>query len=133
MVHDGDDATFINTDLLPGRLGHVEMRPRWVAPAAVVIGEDVVGRAKVRGRDGDRHTRLAKQRIRALSVACELVALPTRGAVIEQHGAQRRRACPVPFREEVTIPARATCNMQYIEPIASVNTQKNKIDRACTQ
>ena len=70
--------TFINTDLLPGWLGHVKVRPWRVAPSAIVIGEGVVGRTEVCGSDGDRNTGLAKQRVRTLAIACDLVALPAR-------------------------------------------------------
>ena len=91
MVHDGDDATFINTNLLPGRLGHVEVRPWRVAPAAVVIGEGIVGRAEVRGRHRHRDAWFAPHRICQLAIACNLVALSTCRTVVEQHRAQRRR------------------------------------------
>ena len=60
LVHDGDDATSINTDLLPGLLGHVEVWPWRVAPASVVIAEGVIWRAEVCGSDSHRHTGLAK-------------------------------------------------------------------------
>ena len=111
LVHDRDDATFINTDLLPGWLGHIKVRPWRVAPAAIIIGEGVVGRTEVCGSDGDRNAGLAKQRVCTLAVACNLVTLPARGAIIKQHGAQSGRACPVSFGEEVAIPACATCNI----------------------
>ena len=83
LVHYGDDATFINTDFLPGRLGHVEVRPWHVAPAAIIIGEGVIRWAKVSGRHGHCHARLTKQRVRALAITCDLVTLPARGAVVE--------------------------------------------------
>jgi hypothetical protein len=111
LVHDGDDATFVNTNLLPGWLGHVKVRPWRVAPAAIVIGEGVVGRTEVCGSDGDCNAGLAKQRVRTLAVACNLVTLPARGAIIKQHGAQSGCACPVPFREEVAVTACATCSI----------------------
>ncbi|KAB8086783.1 hypothetical protein EE612_010312, partial [Oryza sativa] len=89
LVDDGDDAGTVNTDLLPGRLRHIEVRPWRVAPAAVVAGEVPVGRAEVGGGDGDRDAGPAPLRC-PLAVAGDLVALPARRAVVEQRRAQRR-------------------------------------------
>ena len=108
-VHNGDDTTLIDADLQPGRLRHVEVWPPCVAPAAVVVREVVVRRAEVGGRDRHRNSRLAEPGFRPLAVARDLVALPAGGAVVEEHGAQRRRPRPVPRRVQVPVAARSTC------------------------
>ena len=70
FVHGGgDDAGAVDANLLPGRLRHVEVHPRRVAPAAAVAGQRVVGRAEVGGSDGDRDAGPAEHRIRSLAVA----------------------------------------------------------------
>ena len=74
MVHDGDDATAVDADLLPGRLRHVEVWALLIAPPA--IGQRQVGRAEVGGRDGHRDAGLAEPRVGSLAVARDLVALP---------------------------------------------------------
>ncbi|KAB8084081.1 hypothetical protein EE612_006543, partial [Oryza sativa] len=86
-VGDGHDAGAVHADLEEGRLGHVEVGARRVAPAAVVVGERVVRRAQVGGGDGDA----ARQAPLPIVVAPQLVARPARRAVVEQHRAQRRR------------------------------------------
>lgn len=109
-----DDATAIDADLLPGRLGHVEVRPRWVAPTAVVAGEIVIRRAEVGGGDGDGGAAgEAPPRIR-LGVAGDPVALPARLAVVEQRRAKRRRVRAVPRRVQVAIPTRTAWNSTII-------------------
>ena len=85
------------------------MRPRRVAPAAVVAGQRVVGRAEVGGRDCHRDAGLAERRVRPLAVAGDLVALPARRAVVEERRAQRRRPRPVALRVQVAVPASAAC------------------------
>ena len=110
LVEDRDDAAAVDADLLPRRLGHVEVLPRRVAPPAVVAGLGVVGRAQVGGGDGHRHARLAPPAV--LLVALHLVALPARRAAVEHRQAQRRRVRAVPRRVQVAIPARATCTSQ---------------------
>ena len=59
LVEHRDDAGAVDADVLPCGLGHVEVRARRVAPAAVVIGQRPVGRAEVGGSDGDGHAGLA--------------------------------------------------------------------------
>ena len=86
-VHDGDDAGAVDADLLPRRLRHVEVGARRVAPAAVVAGQRVVGRAEVGGRDCHRDAGLAERRVRPLAVAGNLEALPAGGAVVEERRA----------------------------------------------
>ena len=108
MVVDGNNAAAVDADLEPSRLGHVEVLPGRVAPAAVVVGQRVVGRAKVGGRDGHRRAADAEPRVR-LVVARDPVALPARGAVVEQRRAQRRRVRAVPRRVQVPIPTSSTC------------------------
>nr|ACL53845.1 unknown [Zea mays] len=100
---DGHDAGAVLRDAEEGRLGHVEVRARRVAPAAVVAGEAVVGRAEVGGRDGDG----ARQAPPPVVVAPQLVAGPARRAVVEQRRAQRRRARAVPRAVQVAVPAGA--------------------------
>ena len=110
FVHGGgDDAGAVDANLLPGRLRHVEVRPRRVAPAAVVAGQRVVGRAEVSGGDGDGDAGLAGRQVRPLAVAGDLVALPARRAVVEERRAQRRRPRPVAPRVQVAVPASAAC------------------------
>jgi hypothetical protein len=108
LVVDGHDAAAVDADLEPGRLGHVEVLPRRVAPAAVVVGQRVVGRAQVGGGDGHRRAADAEPRVR-LVVAGDPVALPARGAVVEERRAQRRRVRAVPRRVQVAVPTSPTC------------------------
>jgi hypothetical protein len=84
------------------------VRARRVAPAAVVAGEGVVGRAQVGPGDGHRPPLQAPPRL-GLVVARDLVALPARRAVVEQRRAQRRRVRPVPRPVQVPVPTRPTC------------------------
>jgi len=104
-VGDGHDAGAVLRDLEEGRLRHVEVRARRVAPAAVVAGEAVVGRAEVGGRHGDG----ARQARLPVVVAAQLVAGPARRAVVEQRRAQRRRVRAVPRAVHVPVPTRAAC------------------------
>ncbi|WVZ77097.1 hypothetical protein U9M48_024998, partial [Paspalum notatum var. saurae] len=110
FVHDGDDASTVDTDLLPSRLCHVEVRPWRVAPAALVAGQLIVGWAEVGGGDHDRDAWFAKHGVRPLAVACDLVALPTGNPVIEERCAQRRRSRTIPLRIQIAVPARAACH-----------------------
>ena len=115
LVHDRDDASTVDANLLPSRLRHVEVRPRRVAPAAVVAGEVPVGRAEVGGGDGDRDAGLAPLR-RPLAVAGDLVALPARRAVVEQRRAQRRVPRAVPLRVQVDVAARPAHGARRVRP-----------------
>jgi hypothetical protein len=101
-VCDGHDAGAVLRDLEEGRLRHVEVRARRVAPAAVVAGEAVVGRAEVGGRDGDG----ARQARLPGVVAPQLVAGPAGRAVVEQRRAERRRVRAVPAAVHVAVAAR---------------------------
>jgi hypothetical protein len=105
LVEDGDDAAAVDADVLPRRLGHVEVGPRRAAPAAV--GERVVGWAQVGGRDGDAGAGLAPHG--PAGVAPDAVALAARGAVVEQHLAQRGVQHSVARVVQVVVAARATC------------------------
>jgi hypothetical protein len=60
LVHDGDDATLIDADLLSGRLRHVEVLARKVAPSAVVIQERFVGALDLGGPSTCRLARSMK-------------------------------------------------------------------------
>ncbi|RRT42034.1 hypothetical protein BHE74_00016296 [Ensete ventricosum] len=102
------DPAAVDADLLPRRLGHVEVLARGVAPPAVVVGERVVGGAEVGGGDRHRHAPDAPPGIR-LEVADDLVALPARRAVVEQRRAQG--GCPgaVPRRVQVAVATSSTC------------------------
>ncbi len=106
MVEDGDDASAVDANVLPGRLGHVEVRAGCVAPAAV--GEVIVGRTVVGARHGDRLAELAPVG-RLAVVADDEVALPARRAVVEQRRAQRCVVDAVALVVQVAVPARATC------------------------
>jgi hypothetical protein len=81
------------------------VRPRRVAPAAVVGGQRPVARAQVGGRHGDRVAGLAP--IGLADIACDGSALPARRAVIEHYRAQRRVVGAVPGVVQVAVPARA--------------------------
>lgn len=107
LVEDGDDAAAVDADVLPRRLGHVEVGPRRAAPAAV--GERVVGRAQVGGGDRDGVAGLAVLAARTRPVAGDEVALPAGRAVVEQGRAQRRGVDAVPRVVQVVVPACATC------------------------
>lgn len=84
------------------------MGPRRVAPAAVVRGQGVVGRAEVGGRNDDGGTPLDAP----LPVvdALDLEAGPADDAAVEYRRAHCRRLHPVALAVEVPVPARATCN-----------------------
>ena len=88
-VGDGDDAAFVEGDLLEGGLGHVEVLERGVAPAAVGGGERDVGRAEVGGRHDDGGA-AGDTPLRVVG-ALHLEARATRQAPVEQRRAQRRR------------------------------------------
>jgi len=111
LVHDGDDTAAVDTDLLKCRLRHVEVRAMLIAPTP--LGQRHVGRAEVCGRDGHRDTRFTEHRVSSLAVTGDFVALPARGAVVEEDRAQRRRPRTIALGVEVPIPARAACH-QYI-------------------
>jgi hypothetical protein len=108
LVHNGDDATLIDADLFPGWLRHVEVLARQVTPPTVVIRKRFIRRAKVCSCDGYSNSRFAERWVGQLAVTRDLVALSARGAIVEQHRAQRRCPCPVPLRVQVAIPARST-------------------------
>ena len=107
LVLDSDDAALDDADVLPRRLGHVEVRAARAAPAAV--GQCVVGRAQVGGGDSDGVAGLAPLATQTCWVAGDEVALPARRAVIEQGRAQRRGVDTVPRVVQVVVPACATC------------------------
>jgi hypothetical protein len=104
-VLDRHDAGAGDGDLREGRLGEVEVRLRRVAPPAVVVGERIVGRAEVGGRDDGGTTRQAAAAAGAADLKARAAALP----VVEQRGAQRRGVLPVPRAVQVAIPARSSC------------------------
>lgn len=108
LVDDWDDAPAIHAYLFPCWLRHVKVRPGWVAPAAVITGQSVVGWAEVGSRHGNRGAGLAPPGV-TLAVAGDLVALPARSTVVEEGRAQRRRSRAVSRGVEVPVPARATC------------------------
>ena len=108
MVDHGHDATAVDANLEPGGLGHVEVLAGRVTPAAVIIRQGVVGRAQVGGGDGHRCATYAEPRVR-LVVAGDPVALPTRGAIVEQRCAQRRRVRAVARGVQVAVPTGASC------------------------
>jgi hypothetical protein len=107
-VGDGNNAGPVERDALEHGLRHVEVGARRVAPAAVVGGERVVGRAEVGGRhhDGARQARVAPAPRR---VAAHLEAGAAAEPVVEERRAQRRRVGAVPLAVEVAVPARTAC------------------------
>ena len=111
-----------------GRLGHVEVRAGRVAPAAVVAGEAVVGRAEVGGRHGDG----ARQARTPGVVAPQLVARPARRAVVEQRRAQRRRVRAIPLAVQVAVTASPACKLKTISiVILAVELQQHAAFTGC--
>lgn len=51
LVNDRDDTASVDTDLFPGRLGHVEMLKRRIAPTSIVARKSEVGRTEIGGGD----------------------------------------------------------------------------------
>lgn len=101
----GHDSGSVLSDLEERRLGQVEVLEGRVAPAAVVVRQGVVGRAKVCGGDGDG-VREAPSRV---VVAPHLVACPAAQSVVEQGRAQRCGVCAVPLAVQVAVPACPSC------------------------
>ncbi|BAS87106.1 Os03g0822033, partial [Oryza sativa Japonica Group] len=93
-VGDGDDAGAVLGDVEEHGHGEVEVGARRVAPAAVVGGEGVVGRAEVGGGDEDggapRVAPLPPGLVHALDLEARAAALPG----VEQRRAQRRVVHP---------------------------------------
>ena len=106
-----DNAGLVDGDGGPRRLRHVEVAAGRVAPAAVVAGQRVVGRAVVGGRDGDGRARLAHGAL--AGVADDCVARAAHGAVVEQRRAQRRVVQPVAGVVQVAEPTRSSCRSIY--------------------
>ena len=94
-VRDGDDAGAVLGDLEEHGHGEVEVGPGRVAPAAIVGGESVVGRAEVGGGDEDGGAAV----VAPLGVvgALDLEAGPAAQPVVEERRAQRRRLHAVPL------------------------------------
>lgn len=109
LVDDRDDSASVNADLLPSRLGHVEVLERRVAPSAIVVRQSEVGWAEIGRRHRHRRPFHAPPWIR-LVIAHDLEALPARCAVVEQRRAQRRRPRPVPSLVQVPVPTSSACN-----------------------
>lgn len=79
---DGDDSGAILGDLEEHRHSEIEVRPRRVAPSAIVAGLSKVGRAKVgRGDEDGRATRVTPLRI---TRAFELETSAATVTVVEQ-------------------------------------------------
>lgn len=93
------------SDLEEGGLCHVEMLEGRVAPPAVVVGQVVVGRAKVGGGDRDG----AGQAPPGLPAAPHLVACPAREPVVKQGRAQGRSVGAVALTIQVSVPTCPTC------------------------
>lgn len=107
LVDHRHNPAAVDANLLPCRLGHVEMLARWVAPPTVVIGKCIVWRAKVGGGDGHRHAFFAPPGVR-LVIAHDLVALPACSPIIEQGRAQSCGSGPISRRVQVTVAACST-------------------------
>jgi hypothetical protein len=106
-VLDGHHAGAGLGDLVEHWRGKIEVHLRRVAPAAVVVGERVVGWAEVGGRHHGGAPPAAPA-ARALDLEARTTAPP----VVEQRRAQRRRVFPVPCAVQVAIPARSSCTSQ---------------------
>lgn len=100
---DGDDAGLVVSDLLEDGLGEVEVAEGRVAPTAGVVREGVVGRAEVGGGDDDG----AREAPAVVVDAADLEAGAAAEAVVEEGGAQRRRARAVPLAVQVPVPTRS--------------------------
>lgn len=104
--HDRYNATNRLGDLEKGRLGHVEMRARWVAPTTVVGVLRPVRGADIGGGDGgDGRPLVAPLGV----ITTELEALPAPIPVFEQYGAQCCRVRIVTTLEQVSVAACPTC------------------------
>jgi hypothetical protein len=77
------------------------MVQRGVAPAPIVVGQRVVGRAEVGGRDDDG----AREAPLGVALALHLVAGSAAQAVVEQRGAQSSRVGAVSLAVKIAIPA----------------------------
>lgn len=97
-----DDASFPVCDAREHRLRQVEMPQGRVAPAAVVVGQSVVGRTEVGGRD--RHFGSAWEAMLG-AVAHDGIASSTLGTVVEKHAAQRCRLCAIALPIQVPVAA----------------------------
>lgn len=49
-----DNSTSVDANLFPGRLSHIKVLERRVAPASIVVRESKVRRAEICGSNGNR-------------------------------------------------------------------------------
>lgn len=104
---DGDNAGAVLGDFEEHRHGKVEMGARRVAPAAVVVGQGVIRRAEICGRNEDgRAARVAPLRlVFALNLEAGAAAEP----LVEKRRAQRRRVDTVALAVQVAVPTSTPC------------------------
>lgn len=92
--------------MLKHRLREIKVLLGRVAPAASIIGQGIVWWTEIGGGDHDARPQAPLWVVHALDLKARAAALP----VVEQRGAQRRRARPVPLAVQVAIAACATCH-----------------------
>lgn len=109
LEQNGDDSTSVNTNLFPGRLSHIEMLKRRIAPAAVVAWKSKVRRAEVCGSDGNRSSFYAPPGI-SLIITHDSVALSAWSSIIEQCSAQSSGTSSIPSWIQVSVPASSPCS-----------------------
>ena len=103
---DGDDSGTVLGDLEEHGHGEVEVRPRRVAPAAIVTWESKVGRTKVGGCDYDG--RVARVAPPWVLVALDLKARTAAQAIVEKCCAQCRRVHSVALAVQISVPTSTT-------------------------
>nr|GMC52192.1 Os03g0155566 [Ipomoea batatas] len=101
--HNRNNPTTVNSNLFPSGLGHVEVGAGRIAPTSIITRKSVIRWTKISGRDGDRNSLPAPSRL-CFEVTYDLVALTTRGTIVEQCCAQCRSPSPIPCCIQVSIP-----------------------------
>jgi hypothetical protein len=113
-VGDGDDAGAVLGDVEEHGHGEVEVGAGRVAPAAVVGGQRVVGRAEVGGRHQDGGAPRAAPPPPGLVLALDLEARAAAQPLVEQRRAQRRVVHAVPLAVQVAVAAGAACRHAHV-------------------
>lgn len=107
FVEHGNNASFVNTNLFPSRLSHVEMGTRRVTPASIVTRKIVIWWAKICSCNCNRYSLLAPCGV-CLIITDDLVALATGSSIIEQCSAQCCCPCSIPCWIQVSISTSTT-------------------------
>lgn len=107
---DGDNTSFVLSDLEKHGHGKVEVGARRVAPAAIVVGQSEVWRTEVGGSDEDGG--VAWVAPFGVISTLNLKAGSAAEAIVEQSCAQGRRVDAVALAVEVSVPTSTACKTE---------------------